>query len=89
METRENIKRSIEEILIDHKWIRPTQTISESDDYRVDIGLDSLDFVEVVMYLEREFGFFIPDDQVEKLTTVGRTIDYIYQKMNDHESKQN
>ena len=80
METRENIKRSIEEILIDHKWIRPTQTISESDDYRVDIGLDSLDFVEVVMDLEREFGFFIPDDQVEKLTTVGRTIDYIYQK---------
>jgi acyl carrier protein len=42
-----------------------------------DIGADSLDIVELVMGLEEEFGINIPDDQAEKIKTVGEAIDYI------------
>jgi len=42
-----------------------------------DIGADSLDIVELVMGLEEEFGITIPDDQAEKIKTVGEAIDYI------------
>ena len=42
-----------------------------------DLGADSLDIVELVMGLEEEFGINIPDDQAEKIKTVGEAIDYI------------
>ena len=42
-----------------------------------DIGADSLDIVELVMELEEEFEITIPDDQAEKIKTVGEAVDYI------------
>ena len=42
-----------------------------------DLGADSLDTVELIMQLEEEFGMEIPDDEAEKLTTVGSAVDYI------------
>lgn len=42
-----------------------------------DMGADSLDVVELVMELEEEFEITIPDDQAEKIKTVGEAIDYI------------
>lgn len=45
-----------------------------------DLGADSLDTVELVMALEEEFGIEIPDDDAEKMTTVGDAIKYIEQK---------
>jgi acyl carrier protein len=42
-----------------------------------DLGADSLDTVEVVMALEEEFGIEIPDEEAEKITTVGEAIKYI------------
>jgi acyl carrier protein len=42
-----------------------------------DLGVDSLDIVELVMELEEEFGITIPDDQAEKLKTLGDVIDFI------------
>jgi acyl carrier protein len=42
-----------------------------------DLGADSLDIVELVMELEEEFDIQIPDDQAEKIKTVGEAIDYI------------
>ena len=42
-----------------------------------DLGADSLDIVELVMELEEEFEITIPDDQAEKIKTVGEAIDYI------------
>lgn len=45
-----------------------------------DLGADSLDTVELVMALEEEFGAEIPDEDAEKLTTVGEAIKYIQGK---------
>lgn len=45
-----------------------------------DLGADSLDTVELVMALEEEFGAEIPDEDAEKLTTVGEAIQYIEEK---------
>ena len=42
-----------------------------------DLGADSLDTVELIMQLEEEFGMEIPDEEAEKLTTVGSAVDYI------------
>ena len=42
-----------------------------------DLGADSLDTVELSMQLEEEFGMEIPDEEAEKLTTVGSAVDYI------------
>lgn len=42
-----------------------------------DLGADSLDTVELIMEFEKEFGISIPDDQAEKISTVGDAIQYI------------
>ncbi|MFH1778355.1 MAG: acyl carrier protein [Candidatus Omnitrophota bacterium] len=47
-----------------------------------DLGADSLDTVELVMALEEEFGIEIPDEDAEKMTSVGEAIKYIEQKVN-------
>ncbi len=46
-----------------------------------DMGADSLDVVELVMELEEEFEITIPDDQAEKIKTVGEAIDYIQKEI--------
>ncbi len=42
-----------------------------------DLGADSLDTVELIMELEKEFKITIPDEDAEKITTVGQAIDYV------------
>lgn len=44
-----------------------------------DLGGDSLDQVEFVMSIEEEFGIAVPDDAAEKITTVGKAVEYIEQ----------
>ncbi len=45
-----------------------------------DLGADSLDTVELIMEFEKEFDLAIPDDQAEKISTVGEAIKYIEEK---------
>ncbi|MEK7299983.1 MAG: acyl carrier protein, partial [Nitrospirota bacterium] len=45
-----------------------------------DLGADSLDTVELVMALEEEFEIEIPDEDAEKILTVGKALDYIKEK---------
>ena len=46
-----------------------------------DLGADSLDTVELVMALEEEFGFEIPDEDAEQIQTVGKLLEYVEQKL--------
>lgn len=46
-----------------------------------DLGADSLDTVELVMALEEEFGFEIPDEDAEHIQTVGKLLEYVEQKL--------
>ena len=58
------------------------EEISSDDHLIEDIGADSLDIVETVMEMEREFGISIHDDEVDKnFTTVGHLIDFIQEKI--------
>lgn len=57
-----------------------SEEVKEDAKFIDDLGADSLDTVELVMALEEEFGAEIPDEDAEKLTTVGEAIEYIQEK---------
>ena len=56
------------------------EEVTDQASFIEDLGADSLDTVELVMALEEEFGIEIPDEDAEKMTTVGDAIKYIDQK---------
>ena len=64
----------IEQLDVDDDKVTAAASIQE------DLGADSLDQVELVMALEEQFGAEIPDEDAEKLTTVGDAIKYIESK---------
>ena len=66
-----------EELSVEKDKIRRETTFIQ------DMGADSLDIVELVMALEEEFDINIPDDQAEKITTVGEAIDHIEKEASD------
>ncbi|MBO7141612.1 MAG: acyl carrier protein, partial [Bacteroidales bacterium] len=51
--------------------------VTEEASFTNDLGADSLDTVELIMQFEKEFNISIPDDQAEKIATVGEAIEYI------------
>lgn len=55
-------------------------TITAESAFKEDLGADSLDLFELVMALEDEYSVEIPSEELEKLTTVGKVIDYLKAK---------
>ena len=78
--TRNELLKKVKEIVAEKLSISENQ-ITENASFIDDLGADSLDTVELVMALEDEFGMDIPDEEAEKLTTVGKAIDYIQSKL--------
>lgn len=63
-------------IVVDKLGVDESQVTPEAN-FTSDLGADSLDTVELIMELEKEFNISIPDDQAEKIATVGDAITYI------------
>lgn len=72
----ENLENKIKEIIIDKLGIEESE-ITESASFTNDLGADSLDTVELIMEFEKEFNVSIPDEDAEKIATVGDAISYL------------
>jgi len=70
----------IKEIIIDKLGIEENKITNDAR-FIEDLGADSLDTVELIMQFEEEFDIEISDDDAEKLTTVGKSVDYITEKL--------
>ena len=66
----------VKDVIIDKLGVEEDSIKSEAH-FVNDLGADSLDTVELIMEFEEEFGIEIPDDDAEKITTVGSAVDYI------------
>jgi acyl carrier protein len=71
-----SVEERVIEIVCENLGVNKEQ-VTRQTSFQEDIGADSLDIVELVMELEEEFEITIPDDQAEKIKTVGEAIDYI------------
>ena len=66
----------VKAIIVDKLSVEETEVTNEAS-FTNDLGADSLDTVELIMEFEKEFNISIPDDQAEKISTVGDAIAYI------------
>ena len=70
------IAEKVKAIIVDKLSVDAEDVKAEAS-FANDLGADSLDTVELIMEFEKEFGIQIPDDQAEKISTVGDAIAYI------------
>ncbi len=71
-----DIKSRVISIIVDKLGVEESEVNNEAS-FTNDLGADSLDTVELIMEFEKEFNIAIPDDQAEKIQTVGDAISYI------------
>jgi acyl carrier protein len=74
-----NVEDRIKSTIVDQLGIDASK-ISANSSLVDDLGADSLDIVELVMAMEEEFGIEIPDEDAEKIKTVGDVIKYVQNK---------
>ncbi len=74
----------ITKILVDKMGISPTE-VTQDANFIKDLGIDSLDYAELVMEFEQAFDIKIPDSDAEKFTTVKDAVSYIDAKRNENQ----
>jgi acyl carrier protein len=77
-----SVEERVIEIVSEQMGVSKDQVTRETS-FVNDLGADSLDTVELVMEFEEEFDITIPDEEAEKIQTVGQAIDYIEQHAHD------
>ena len=80
-----NVQEKVTEIVSEQMGVDKGEITPETS-FINDLNADSLDTVELVMEFEDEFDMSIPDEEAEKIQTVGAAIDYITQIMKDKEA---
>ena len=73
---REQVRGEVVEIISNRLGVSKDQ-ITDQTTFQEDLGADSLDVVELVMELEEKFKIQIPDEEAEKIKTVGAAVDYV------------
>jgi acyl carrier protein len=76
------VNQTITDILVEKLGIAATEITPEAN-FMKDLGIDSLDYAELVMELEQAFDITIPDNEAEKIKTVGQAIAYVEEKQKD------
>lgn len=71
-----DIAAKVKAIIVDKLGVDESEVTNEAS-FTNDLGADSLDTVELIMEFEKEFDLAIPDDQAEKISTVGEAISHI------------
>ncbi|MEO8351575.1 MAG: acyl carrier protein [Chthoniobacteraceae bacterium] len=74
-----SIEEKVKDIIVEQLGVNPEQVTSNAA-FIEDLGADSLDTVELVMAFEEEFNVEVPDEDAEKLQTVGNVVTYITEK---------
>ncbi len=73
------LEEKVRDIIVEQLGVNKEQVVPTAS-FIEDLGADSLDTVELVMAFEEEFGATIPDEDAEKLTSVGKVIEYLKEK---------
>ena len=73
------VEEKVKEIIVEQLGVKPEQVTPEAS-FTDDLGADSLDIVELIMALEEAFSIEMPDEDAEKIKTVGDSIKYIAEK---------
>ena len=77
-----DVREKVKQVIIDQLSVNPEE-LADDASFIEDLGADSLDIVELVMEFEEQFGVDIPDEEAEKISTVGEAIKYIEEKMGE------
>jgi acyl carrier protein len=72
----DNIQDKVRDIIVEQLGVNPEQVTLEAK-FIEDLGADSLDTVELVMAFEEEFGIDVPDEEAEKLMSVGDVVRFV------------
>ena len=75
-----DVAARVKAIIVDKLGVEETQVTNDAN-FQTDLGADSLDTVEMIMEFEKEFGISIPDEDTQKIATVGEAIAYVEQAM--------
>ena len=74
--SRDEVFERIREVLAERLSVEETD-VTEEANFQEDLGADSLDLVEMIMELEDQFGIKIPDEDAQKIQTVGQAVEYV------------
>ena len=76
----DNVEEKVKDIIVEELGVERDK-LTPGASFMEDLGADSLDTVELVMAFEKEFDIDIPDEEAEKLRTVGDALKYLHEKL--------
>ena len=80
------LAQEVKALIAENLGIKVSEVTNQAR-FKEDLGADSLDQVELTMWLEEKFNVEIPDEEAERLTTVGQTIEYLEKAINEKGEK--
>jgi acyl carrier protein len=85
MSTREFTFDDVKEILVNRVGVPEEKVVNDPSLSFDEMGLDSLAFVEIQLAMQQEYGFTIPDEDAEQISTIGEAIDYTNRRLGEQE----